>query len=153
MVIFYHLRSCLSISARRKFKFDLSALKREKGVKRLSRLGDKALYQRCFFVFKKRACIFKGNYLFANNVSKAEFTSVFTVIGTAVAKACTIFSSEYPQRSCAYLSTAGNTPHAPQVGAVTIVPPEAFSSLTANAYEQTILSSRVSSSSSGASPS
>ena len=35
--------------------------------------------------------------------------------------------------SCIYLSTAGTTPHAPQVGAVTMVPQSAFCSLTAKA--------------------
>ncbi len=53
----------------------------------------------------------------------------------AVAKAHKIFSSEKSKLSCILYNTAGNTPQLPQVGAVTISPPEAFSSATAKAYE------------------
>ena len=52
-------------------------------------------------------------------------------INPAVANAETICSSVYPFFSCAYFKTAGSTPHAPQVGAVTMVPLSAFCSATA----------------------
>ena len=56
----------------------------------------------------------------------------------------TIFNKyRNPRSSCIYLRTDGTTPQAPQVGAVTIIPPAAFCSLVANAYEHTNLFSRV----------
>ena len=50
-----------------------------------------------------------------------------------VARARTICSSEKPRLSCIYFKTEGTTPQAPQVGAITIVPPPAFCSLVAKA--------------------
>ena len=52
----------------------------------------------------------------------------------AVAIALTILFSVTPYEVWKRYSTAGSTPQEPQVGAVTIVPPEAFSSETASAY-------------------
>ena len=51
----------------------------------------------------------------------------------AAAQAWSMSLSEKPSCSCLKTNTAGSTPLAPQVGAVTTTPPPAFSSLTAKA--------------------
>jgi hypothetical protein len=55
-------------------------------------------------------------------------------INPAVAKARETSCLSSRRDSCKYRSTAGTTPHAPHVGAVTTAPPDAFCSDTANAY-------------------
>ena len=54
----------------------------------------------------------------------------------SVARARRMTSLLHSRLSCRYLRTAGKTPLAPQVGAVAITPPAAFSSDTARAYAQ-----------------
>ena len=59
-------------------------------------------------------------------------------ISDAVSKNLIIFSSLLPsQKIIKYCSTAGITPAAPFVGAVTTLPKDAFSSFTANAKQLT----------------
>ena len=59
------------------------------------------------------------------------FVLIILPIIPAVASASSTSASVKPCFSCIYRSTAGTTPLAPQVGAVTTVPPEALCSLTA----------------------
>ena len=71
------------------------------------------------------------------------FVLMRSPITPPAASARTMSSSEKPRSSCIYSSAAGITPLEPHVGAVTISPPEAFCSATANAYAQTSRFSRV----------
>src|SRR5512140_3318131 len=57
-------------------------------------------------------------------------------INPAVASAYTTLLLEHASLPCRYFKTAGTIPHDPQVGAVTTIPPEAFSSETASAYAE-----------------
>ena len=55
------------------------------------------------------------------------------LVRAAVARALRIRCSEKSLLFHRWYNTPGTTPHEPHVGAVTIFPPEAFSSLTARA--------------------
>ena len=67
--------------------------------------------------------------LYLESIQNAAFVRLPMI--PAVARPRQITSSETPRVSWKYFKTAGKTPQAPQVGAVTMVPPEAFCSLTA----------------------
>ena len=75
-----------------------------------------------------------GNWTFSGCEALADITipAAVTSLGTSVFSGCS-------KLKFAEFNTAGRTPHAPHVGAVTTIPPDAFSSLTANAAIETAI--------------